>query len=111
MLLARDWVRSRRARCGRPVGHESVDQDLVATHLASLSREQKLAIYVNLTLFERQRRTRVAEDDGRVYDWAKLARPNQLPPDGDWSFWMLLAGRGFGKTRTGAEWIKSAHTR
>ena len=34
------------------------------------------------------------------------ARPNQRPPgDGvDWDTWLLLAGRGFGKTRTGAEW-------
>ena len=32
-------------------------------------------------------------------------RPNQLPPDGDWSIWVILAGRGFGKTRAGAEWV------
>jgi phage terminase large subunit-like protein len=31
--------------------------------------------------------------------WALKARPNQLPPEGDWSIWMLLAGRGYGKTR------------
>src|SRR5690606_2579495 len=34
------------------------------------------------------------------------ARPNQLPPDGDWQTWMILAGRGFGKTRSGAEDIR-----
>lgn len=34
------------------------------------------------------------------------ARPNQLPPEGDWSTWLILAGRGFGKTRSGAEWIR-----
>ena len=44
-----------------------------------------------------------------IYDWNCWARSNQLPPDTDWSFWLLLAGRGFGKTRTGAEWIKAAH--
>lgn len=33
------------------------------------------------------------------------ARPKQIPPVGDWSIWMILTGRGFGKTRTGAEWI------
>jgi predicted phage terminase large subunit-like protein len=37
--------------------------------------------------------------------WQKQARRNQQPPDGLWSVWMLLAGRGFGKTRVGAEWI------
>src|SRR6476661_10530812 len=41
------------------------------------------------------------------YDWEKLARPNQLPPLGDWRGWLLLAGRGFGKTRTGAEWVRA----
>lgn len=35
--------------------------------------------------------------------WLNRARPNQLPPAGDWLVWLLLAGRGFGKTRTGAE--------
>ena len=35
----------------------------------------------------------------------ELARPEQLPPDGDWSTWLYIAGRGAGKTRAGAEWI------
>lgn len=30
----------------------------------------------------------------------------QLEPEGDWQTWMILAGRGFGKTRTGAEWTR-----
>lgn len=38
--------------------------------------------------------------------WPAVARPNQLPPQGDWwQIWLLLAGRGFGKTRTLAEWV------
>jgi len=38
--------------------------------------------------------------------WPAVARPNQLPPAGDWwQVWQLLAGRGFRKTRTLAEWI------
>jgi phage terminase large subunit-like protein len=44
------------------------------------------------------------------YDWSKHARPNQVIPETDWRFWLILAGRGFGKTRTGAEtvrrWVK-----
>ena len=32
-------------------------------------------------------------------------RKAQSPPDGDWSIWAILAGRGFGKTRAGAEWV------
>ena len=38
--------------------------------------------------------------------WRAKARPNQLPPSGDWNGWLCLAGRGWGKTRTGAEWVK-----
>ena len=40
------------------------------------------------------------------YDWEFWARPEQLPPPGDWHTWLVLAGRGFGKTRTGAETVK-----
>jgi hypothetical protein len=34
------------------------------------------------------------------------ARPAQLAPEGDWRVWLILAGRGFGKTRAGAEWVR-----
>jgi phage terminase large subunit-like protein len=40
------------------------------------------------------------------YDWPSWARPNQLPPPGSWSYWMVKAGRGFGKTRTGSETLR-----
>ena len=33
--------------------------------------------------------------------------PGQLPPDTDWRTWLIMAGRGFGKTRAGAEWVMS----
>jgi len=41
------------------------------------------------------------------YDWKFWGRPDQQPPPGNWLTWLLLAGRGFGKTRTGAEWIRT----
>lgn len=40
------------------------------------------------------------------WDWRFWARPNQLAPEGDWFIWLVLAGRGFGKTRLGAEWVR-----
>ena len=40
------------------------------------------------------------------FDWSFWARPEQLAPPGDWNTWFLNAGRGFGKTRTGAEWCR-----
>ena len=39
--------------------------------------------------------------------FATAARPSQRPPAGDWRTWLILAGRGWGKTRTGAEWLLS----
>ena len=41
------------------------------------------------------------------YDWTFWGRPKQLAPKGDWSTWLLRAGRGFGKTRGGVGWIQS----
>ena len=39
-------------------------------------------------------------------DFEEWAHRNQLPPNGEgWRFWLMMAGRGFGKTRAGAEWI------
>lgn len=42
-----------------------------------------------------------------LYDWVSWARPNQIEPDGDWLTWLILAGRGFGKTRSITEWAKT----
>jgi len=41
-----------------------------------------------------------------MYDWSVWRRPKQSTPRGDWRVWLILAGRGFGKTRTGAEFIR-----
>ena len=56
---------------------------------------------------------------GLVFDWHSWARPNQLQPpefaNGEKSDWLILAGRGYGKTRVGAEtvrgWIKAGFNR
>ena len=48
-----------------------------------------------------------AEADLANYTWALWARDNQQTPPGDWSVWLVMAGRGFGKTRTGAEWVRA----
>jgi phage terminase large subunit-like protein len=47
--------------------------------------------------------TRIAASQFR---WEhQQARPDQLPPDGDWMIWLIQSGRGWGKTRVGAETI------
>ncbi|WP_256473335.1 DNA-packaging protein [Phyllobacterium sp. 21LDTY02-6] len=38
-------------------------------------------------------------------EWPLRARPGQLPPGHDWHTWLVLGGRGSGKTRMGAEWV------
>ncbi len=40
-------------------------------------------------------------------DWLAHARREQLPPPGNWSIWLICAGRGFGKTRAGSEWVRT----
>lgn len=40
------------------------------------------------------------------FNWPIWAYPHQLAPVGDWTTWLLLGGRGAGKTRAGAEWVR-----
>ena len=40
-----------------------------------------------------------------LHDWAGWALAGQMAPDTAWRVWMMRAGRGFGKTRAGAEWV------
>lgn len=37
--------------------------------------------------------------------WWFIGRPEQQEPKGDWNVWLILSGRGWGKTRTGSEWL------
>ncbi len=57
---------------------------------------------INALRFERRRR----EHRKSELDWDLIARPEQKIPEGEWFGWFIMAGRGFGKTRTGAETIK-----
>jgi phage terminase large subunit-like protein len=62
----------------------------------ALTKAERARIFAALT----------AEEAERLYfDWAYWARPSQLPPPGAWIVWLILSGRGGGKTRTGAETI------
>ena len=44
------------------------------------------------------------EAEALLYEWDFWARRKQKPPPGNWIYWLLLAGRGFGKTKTIAHW-------
>lgn len=41
-----------------------------------------------------------------IYTWEFWARPQQIAPEGNWNTWFINAGRGFGKTRAGVEWVR-----
>jgi phage terminase large subunit-like protein len=69
----------------------------VLSSLASLPPAELEAVLAGLTDKDCQ---------ALLHDWRVFARPNQTEPEGDWQNWMILAGRGFGKTRTGAEWVR-----
>jgi len=56
--------------------------------------------------FQRLARLPQSDCDTLLHDWRCWAREDQLPPEGDWVTWLILAGRGAGKTRTGAETVK-----
>lgn len=59
--------------------------DLLAKEMARLTTAQKAALN---------------------YNWRFWARPNQIAPDGEWATCLALAGRGFGKTEAGAQWVR-----
>lgn len=46
------------------------------------------------------------EADCILHDWELWGRKEQFEPPGDWQYWLILAGRGWGKTRCGAEWVR-----
>lgn len=65
-----------------------------------------------LALEERPRLAalRTLSDEERAefrHHWKLWGRNAQQPPKGEWSTWLIMAGRGFGKTRAGAEWIRA----
>ena len=69
-----------------------------AQALAKLPQEIALQIVAHLS-------DKVCGD--LAHYWQFWSRPNQRAPLGDWLTWLILAGRGFGKTRSGSEWVRS----
>lgn len=66
--------------------------------LASLPEDQRTSLLQNLT---------DTEAVAILHDWRGfIARPSQVQPAGDWVHWLILSGRGWGKTKTGAETVR-----
>lgn len=58
------------------------------------------------TVWERMTTLSPGDLEALLFTWAVWARPKQLPPPEPWTYWMLKAGRGYGKTRAGAEMVR-----
>lgn len=67
--------------------------------IASLPKIQRTKIFAQLT---------DEQAAALVHSWEYNARDEQLSPEGDWRTWLFIAGRGSGKTRAGAEWVRNA---
>lgn len=79
-----------------------------------MTRETRLAWLLSLGEQERTLMLGTLSDGEREelkHHWELWARPQQLPPLEDWRIWLICAGRGFGKTRTGAEWVRAVARR
>src|ERR1019366_5809914 len=78
----------------------------------------KAEAFALLSAEERQEAYRGLSEDQLLnvaYDWSWNARENQIIPPGSWTYWLIQAGRGFGKTRTGGEtvrkWVEQGYRR
>lgn len=69
-----------------------------ALALAAMPRKEREVFFLGLS---------PKEAEALRWDWSFWARPAQMEPPGEWSVWLAMAGRGFGKTRLGAEWVRS----
>jgi len=70
----------------------------LADELRALPEATRQAVWKHISLVERQH---------LAFTWRFWARPEQLQPPGEWTVWLILTGRGWGKNRTGAEWIRA----
>jgi phage terminase large subunit-like protein len=73
-----------------------------ADFLASLPSEERTTLLETLT------------DENKAalrWNWQFWSRPDQQTPPGTWNTWLVLAGRGWGKTRVGSEWIREIAAR
>lgn len=78
---------------------------LLGESAADMSPAELLA---SLPATERERQLDEIDKATKAYllhYWRFWARPKQIAPGGDWGVWIIRAGRGFGKTRSGAGWV------
>jgi phage terminase large subunit-like protein len=72
--------------------------NLTADMVAALPLDERRKLFAGFT---------PKQIEAHLYNWRHWGRADQQTPPGDWSVWLVLAGRGYGKTRMGAEWVRS----
>ena len=65
-----------------------------------------MEILAELPPEEREAALADIDPEALLWDWSVWGRPEQQAPPGDWNIWLVLAGRGFGKTRLASEWVR-----
>lgn len=81
----------------RPIPKRLMDEPSLAEQIARLSDTERDELFAGLT---------PAEQALMQAHWQFWSRGNQRAPEGLWRIWLVLAGRGYGKTRAGAEWVR-----
>src|ERR1700752_2612402 len=89
-------TRARRARPARPSPGSSERVKRIAD-LVNLNLNTRVGLLEEMTPLEWEQ---------LFHDWKFWARDDQAQPPGDWIIWLILAGRGAGKTRAGAEAVR-----
>ncbi len=78
-----------------------------------LAPDQELRLFRLFASWPRERKEEYVKNKPKEwalrlkYTWQARGRDSQLAPAGNWSTWVVKSGRGWGKTRTGAEWVIS----
>jgi len=85
-----------------------MEQNSLAT---TPDQKSKASYFRQLPEIQKRQRLKSLSDEEAAFlahDWKFWGRPSQFAPEWQWTYWLILAGRGFGKTRTGAEWVREA---
>ena len=89
----------------------TVEQDLDSPPSPSSDASWMPSLAEHVAALPQPERERILEGlsndqaEALQWDWSFWGRPKQVAPPGDWRTWIVLAGRGFGKTRTGSQWF------
>ncbi len=103
LMKACDLVENRLSASGKPTFAASVPQDALARDAGSAV--EGIAAGGGGRADEGRTILSAAEMREILSSWKWCRHDAQVPPEGDWRTWLLMGGRGSGKTRAGAEWV------